>query len=311
MKILLYGIGIIVLCISCTSYTDTAIANEEHVFDNTQDMQEQDNHLEEELYTPAAVTESIEEFTNAYPAEEDVRSPVLQVGEANSDALQEPSKYIMQNSVVIYTYVDKKVYKVYTSPQRVTLIKLGPNEEIVGNIASGDTANWIITITNDRNSNIVYLKPIRFSVNTNLIINTTKRTYYLFLVSIPNTYMVSVEWRYPLDEMRQHTKKSILDMPVSLDKLYFGYDIIPLSKKITWVPIKIFDDSVRTYIQFSNKLALVEMPVLFSTDHDGKSSLINYRVIDEYYVLDRILYKGELRIGSKKKDVIKIVRLRQ
>lgn len=243
---------------------------------------------------------------------QDTLTPIEGVRHANQEALQEPTEHTLQNSLVVYNYWENYLYRIYTSPQRVTAIQLSSDEEVVGELVAGDTANWMIAMSQDREKPIIYIKPIKEDISTNLIINTTRRTYYLVLVGLPQTYMVSVEWRYPQLEMqKKNDKKTVLEEKVSLGSLYFGYKIIPYRKAPLWIPSKIFDDGVRTYIHFPNKLALSEYPALFMTDTAGSTVLVNYRVIEDYYVLDRILYKGELRVGTKKRDAIKIVRLRE
>ena len=41
---------------------------------------------------------------------------------------------------------------------------------------------------------------------------------------------------------------------------------------------------------------------------DGKSQLVNYRMRDHYYIVDRLFALAELRLGEKDQDVVRIVR---
>lgn len=239
------------------------------------------------------------------------KSPITQVHEANDEALQEPNTHVIQNSLVVYNYLNNYIYSVYTSPQRVTLIRLESEEEILGELVTGDTANWIIGTATDKNSSVIYIKPVRTNISTNMIINTSRRTYHLILNSLVRTYMVSVEWRYPMQEIKKtQLRKNILESKVALEKLNFAYKIIAARKKPEWTPVKIFDDGTRTFIQFANKLMIAEAPALFVVNENGNSEIVNYRVIEDYYVIDKILYKAELRLGNKNRDAVKIVRLK-
>lgn len=238
-------------------------------------------------------------------------TPIAQVMLANQESLQEPSSNAIQNSLVVYNYYPNYMYRVYTSPQRVTVVRMKKGEEIIGNLVSGDTANWIIAVSADKERSIIYIKPVREKISTNLVINTNQRSYYLVLKSLEETYMVSVEWQYPMDMIAEKKQKeNALDIPVNIEKLYFGYEIIARKKNISWIPIKVFDDETKTFIQFKDKLNIPESPALFAIDK-GKASLINYRVIDDYFVVDRVLYNAELRIGNKRRETIKIVRMKK
>ena len=42
---------------------------------------------------------------------------------------------------------------------------------------------------------------------------------------------------------------------------------------------------------------------------DGKAELVNYRVRDRYYLVDRIFDAAELRLGLKKQQVVRIERV--
>ena len=51
-----------------------------------------------------------------------------------------------------------------------------------------------------------------------------------------------------------------------------------------------------------------EAPALFVIGRDGKSQLVNYRMSGDYYVVDRLFARAELRLGEKRQDVVKIAR---
>lgn len=322
MRYCAYIIGLLgcTMVIMCKSYPDAAIAQQSEPYESevsaphnaTEEDTESDSTMMQSYLDMLSMVEApIIEKSSSEDTARSTKSPIAQIRDSQKSSLQEPSDHALQNSVVVYNYWEQFMYKIYTSPQRITMIRLSKDEEIVGNLASGDTANWIISIAENKDSNIIYIKPIRSDLSTNLIVHTTKRTYYLVLVSLVSTYMVSVEWRYPLERITpQNARKRIIDMPISLDKLYFGYQLIPVHKAPSWMPSKVFDDGIRTFIQFSNKFNIAEAPALYSLDEKGNAILINYRVIEDYYVTDKVLYKGELRLGNNKKHTVKIVRLK-
>ena len=67
--------------------------------------------------------------------------------------------------------------------------------------------------------------------------------------------------------------------------------------------------SSKVFIEFPKGLAVSEAPPLFVTDDKGSiSKLVNYRVKDGYYVVDRLFDAAELRLGEKKQTVVRIER---
>ena len=75
-----------------------------------------------------------------------------------------------------------------------------------------------------------------------------------------------------------------------------------------WRPDRVFDDGRKVYIQFPARLDQGEAPALFVIGRDGKSQLVNYRMSGDYYVVDRLFARAELRLGEKRQDVVKIAR---
>ena len=74
-----------------------------------------------------------------------------------------------------------------------------------GPVAAGDTVRWIIgdTESGAGASKRVHIlvKPTRPDLMTNLVINTDRRTYHLEMRSAEKTYMASVSWQYPADQL--------------------------------------------------------------------------------------------------------------
>src|SRR3546814_10271572 len=92
---------------------------------------------------------------------------------------------------------------VYAAPGQITNIALEPGEQRTGAgpIAAGDTARWIIGDTTSGAGNTarvhILVKPTREDIETNLVINTDRRTYLVELRSGETPYMPSVVWSYP------------------------------------------------------------------------------------------------------------------
>ncbi|TIO48499.1 MAG: P-type conjugative transfer protein TrbG, partial [Mesorhizobium sp.] len=70
-----------------------------------------------------------------------------------------------------------------------------------------------------------------------------------------------------------------------------------------------FDDGSKVYIEFPRRIDQGEAPPLFIVGADGSSELVNYRVRGNYYIVDRLFAAAELRLGTKRQQVIRISRI--
>jgi len=245
--------------------------------------------------------------------------PRIRVGAANAAARVQPARDGFLNAIQQYPWSDGALYQLYAAPGQVTDIALQEGEQLVGAgaIAAGDTARWIIgDTTSGAGTSLrvhILVKPTRPDLNTNLVINTDRRTYHLELRATPQTYMASVSWTYPQDQLialRRANAAATAAAPVSggidLAALNFGYAIdgnAPL-----WRPLRAFDDGQQVFIEFPAGVAQAEMPPLFVLGAGGVGELVNYRVRGRYMVVDRLFAAAELRMGDKKAAVVRIVR---
>ena len=244
------------------------------------------------------------------------------VSYANRSAVVEPNSDNYLNAIQLYPYTPGSLYQVYTSPSQVTDIALEKGEALTS-VSAGDTERWTVgdTVSGSGANEQVHIlvKPMAPQLSTNAVITTTKRTYYLDLKSFADTYMAAVSWRYPHDAIRQ-IKSRILDKPritqVSFteanlefdpEELRFNYSI--KGGTPNWRPTRVFDDGRKIYIEFPKDLAVSEAPPLFITDGDDKiGKLVNYRIKDEFYIVDRLFDFAELRLGEKDQTIVRIER---
>jgi type IV secretory pathway VirB9-like protein len=127
------------------------------------------------------------------------------VADANHKAAQAPESSDYFNAIVQYAYETGTLYQVFAEPMRITDIALEPGEKILGQPASGDVVRWLLALGKSMDHGVeqwhVYLKPTRPDLETNLAINTDRRSYLLELHSYADTYMAAVVWHYPEDEL--------------------------------------------------------------------------------------------------------------
>jgi type IV secretion system protein VirB9 len=81
--------------------------------------------------------------------------------------------------------------------------------------------------------------------------------------------------------------------------MYFNYRLRGGDSAIR--PVRVFDDGKKTYIQMSEAVKNREAPVLVVIGSDGKQEMVNYRVKNEMYIVDRLFDRAQLVLGSGKK----------
>jgi type IV secretion system protein TrbG len=238
------------------------------------------------------------------------RDPKQRVDLANAAARVQPTRAGYINAVQVYPFADGALYQVYAAPGEVTDIALENGEQLVGSgpVAAGDTVRWIIGDTESGEGSAkkvhVLVKPTRPDILTNLVVNTDRHTYHLELRSTEQTYMASVSWIYPQDELialhRQNAEADAatpVEAALDLNSLHFRYSIE--GDNPPWRPLRAFDDGTKVYIEFPAGIGQGEMPPLFIVGPEGKTSeLVNYRVRGTHMIVDRLFAAAELRLGD-------------
>lgn len=245
--------------------------------------------------------------------------PRGRVNAANHAARMQPDSQTFNNAIQQYPYSDGALYQLYAAPGEITDIALQEGEQLAGTgpVAAGDTVRWIIGDTTGGTGATtrvhILVKPTRADLVTNLIINTDRRTYHLELHGTSATYMASLSWTYPQDQLiaiRGASAAAARAMPIAdgieMDRLNFGYAIS--GDKPSWRPLRAFDDGTHVYIEFPDSIAQGDMPPLFVLGDKGQAELVNYRVSGHHLIVDRLFATAELRLGDKHaKQTVKII----
>ncbi|MDQ0506459.1 type IV secretion system protein VirB9 [Xanthobacter agilis] len=245
-------------------------------------------------------------------AEPEATDPAARVNQANAAARVQPVRNGFINSMQVYPFVEGALYQVYAAPGQVTDIALQPGEQLVGTgpVAAGDTVRWIIGDTESGAGGAkqvhILVKPTRVDLTTNLVINTNLRTYHMELRSTEKTYMASVSWQYPQDQLialrRQNAEAQVVQpvaTGIDLTRVNFRYEVT--GDRAPWRPLRAFDDGQQVFIEFPRGIAQGEMPPLFVVGSQGDTSeLVNYRVRGNYMIVDRLFAAAELRFGADK-----------
>lgn len=201
---------------------------------------------------------------------------------------------------VVFPYQSNKIYTVYSQKGFITDIRMQPGENITS-VSAGDTERWVIdkAAVGQGFTKVehLYVKPVYTGIRTNMVINTTVRTYQLNLVS-GNFYNPVVTWQVEKgisgDSGFKPTKNYAAIDPM---KLNFNYKFN--KKDLPWAPAKVFDDGIKTYIKMKPEVFSNVMPAFFILNEKNDVVLTNYRVIKGTYIVDRIFDKAQLVVGKE------------
>ena len=208
---------------------------------------------------------------------------------------------------------------VVCAPLRVCMIELQAGEKIVGEPHIGDSVRWNISPamygTGEQATAVIILKPQTPGLDTNLLITTDRRAYYLRLISKPDDYVARVAFAYPDDDSSRKWQQQLAEQQalakqekhaaevppavLTVEKVNFDYTIRGGDEHIR--PVRVFDDGAKTYIQMPAEIQHREAPVLLVLGKDGKGEMTNYRVKDQTYIVDRLFDRANLVLGSGKK----------
>ncbi len=218
---------------------------------------------------------------------------------------------------VVYSY-GAGLPTVVCAPLRVCMVELQAGERLVGEPHIGDSVRWNIAPAlfgkGETSTTVIVIKPQETGLDTNLLLTTDRRAYYMRLVSKAEDYIARVAFAYPDDEAsdqrwKEHLAKQeqvrveasrIAELaPNAVESMNFDYSIKGDNDVIR--PMQVFDDGQKTYIRMNPNTQHREAPVLVVIGSDGKAEMINYRVKGDMYIADRLFDHARLVLGSDKK----------
>ncbi len=214
-------------------------------------------------------------------------------------------------SAQIFEYNPYQQYEIYTRVGYVTDIQLRPGEE-VQKIATGNSTQWAVDTDFVAGIEHVYLKSLAPGLRTNIIINTSQRSYRLIANSTNDNIGYIVIWSYPKEDYEEGMRESNarwkkqIENERRLQKIYSTtYDrsyIVKKNKDVKkdYIPLAVFDDGVKTYVELSKK-NIDNMPVFYYFDEYDKKKLqlINYRLKNGIIELDKVMHNMKIAFSQK------------
>lgn len=215
---------------------------------------------------------------------------------------------------------------ILTAPLRVTDIRLQEGE-IIKELQMGDTIRWQVSPslsgTAPNEISHIVVKPIDAGLETTLLIFTNKRSYYLNLKSTKSSYFPIVSFIYndysksAWSEYKSKTEhynqpsQSLDTLPLSNDETHQELDFdYKIEGKTSWRPLNVYNDGKKTYIQMPKSMLNKEAPVLLVLDEYGDDKLVNYRILKDKFIVDKIFHKAVLLLGvGSKQEKITVTKI--
>ena len=176
------------------------------------------------------------------------------------------------------------------------------DDEVVENVAIGDSVSW--QVTPNRRGNVIILKPISKAPPTNMTVVTSLRHYFFELNAKnaadarPGEMVYVLRFTYPrsdaekLEAAHEVNLAAVVeetpeDRAVNRNYSYQG------SREI--VPSQLFDDGRSTYFKWAEG---APTPAIFLVGKDDKESVINHGFEAGYIVVDRVAEIFSLKHGE-------------
>lgn len=230
-----------------------------------------------------------------------------------------PRPVLSSDGLVLYPY-GHYMPTLVAKPLTVSDIQFQPGEKIQGKPLLGDAVNWQIlkSVSGDNIEHIV-VKPTSVGLETNMLVNTNKRTYMIRMRSSQMGYVSRMGFFYPeqfIDEEQKANadvvnnstrSKSKLTQTTSVNEQTASQDIVDPAKfdfnykisgdDVPWKQIKVFNDGSHVYILFPATIKSTNLPTVMVYDNDSLVPPPNFSFANNMYIVDGLFEKALLISG--------------
>lgn len=184
------------------------------------------------------------------------------------------------------------------APLEVCTVMLQSGESVL-NVATGDSARWIIATASSGpggGTPIVLIKPKEARLRTNLVVTTTGHVYYVNLVSGTSWHNSRIAFYYPAEDAAALSVATRAAMDAERARLADQESALPrlppdrldrnyrISGTTRFTPHSVYSDGVHTYVEFAPLPS--DLPVLVAVQPDGSDQIVNYRLLGSTFVVD-------------------------
>lgn len=230
------------------------------------------------------------------------------------DEAAKPTPAPKENRIVTYNYSPDIIFRLLTLPEMHTHIQLAEDEGVIETPVLGDSMQWRVS-GGPRN---LYVKPLRYDLETSLTLVTNKRTYQIQLVSGKSStadQYQKVSFLYPDRDLEIKLRKEaeagaaeaekvrLADQviapnidPTSLD---FAFDI---EGNASFRPTAVYSNGKFTFLVMPGTQ---DSPAVFLLDDANNPSLIQYQVKGNMIVVERAAQRLLLKLGKQEVRIAK------
>ena len=219
-----------------------------------------------------------------------------------------------ENRIIRYTYSPDVIFRIMSVPNLTTHLELGEDEGVKETPAIGDSAQWQVT----GGPRHLFIKPLRFDLETSLTIVTNKRTYQFQLISgkssLAQVYQ-KVSFIYPDRELevklRKETETAVVEaeqnrlagqiVASNVDPASLDFDF-KIEGNASFRPTTAYTNGKFTFLVMPNTQ---DAPAVFLLDDEDNPSLIAYQVKPNMIVVERVAEKLMLKLGNAEVRITK------
>ena len=217
---------------------------------------------------------------------------------------------------ITYPYSEDSKPIIACSLYHFCIVQLESGEKL-NSYGLGNTQDWktnaFVTGEGQGASISIEVKPTQDELSTDMTISTNKRTYLIGLVAKRGAGTSVLRFYYPEETMMDNMKRAnrlqqggehaqVIDstpLPsgtsVNLGRVNFHYKI--KGDTPPWRPLRVFDDSNKTYIEMPAIASRFSLPVLYLA-RNKKMQMVNFRYEKPYFVVDGLFSRAWLISGK-------------
>ena len=223
-------------------------------------------------------------------------------------AIEKPSSLSIDPRIKVIPYEKNNVVHLVGTLLVNTQIIFGQHEVIV-DVHCGDAAAWTIDV-NKYFQNILNIKPTITGSHSDLSVGTiddqgTRRLYQFDIFSQTNKDVMSetyvLKFSYYGEQNSTKNKVNYLNfdkeniLSAYKNPQFYNWDY-SFHGQARLKPLHVFDDGKFTYVQWNHYQTI---PAIFAVNNtSGEESVINYRKVDDYIVIQELAPQFTLREGK-------------
>ena len=236
-----------------------------------------------------------------------LEDPTQIIAEANARATVSASRGRFDGAILRWSHIPGNLYRVEVGVDAPLTIIIPEDEDYV--MSAGLDHRWILKIPEDRLPgtplHILLIAP-EAKLKGRLTLVTSRAALMMEVRSREHGGLAAVTWALPT------AYKPPYDF-LAPGEYRVGYDVAITSGQPIWAPTsaQVWDVPKRgkTLILFPPERLTHDAPTFYVIGRDGAKQLTNYRVRGQWYEVDRLFERAELRVGHDEyAEVVTITR---